>query len=659
MTDYGRGERSDPWHPEDPLYGDLGWSGRQAPTGHYDGSPQQPGPPQDPYAGYDGWGAGAPQAQPAPGQYPADPLTGGPPPPGHAPRPQQSPPYGGPPQYNASPYDPHHPGPYDSGQFDTGGYGTGGYNTGSHGTGGYANDGYGNGSYDTGSYGNGSYDTGSYGTGGYGTGGYAGGAYDTGSHPAGRFDGPAGRGADWDTGGHRQGGYPGDPADPYGNPHPAEHPHDDPYGSAAAYPPPEPPARRGTGRPVPETDWDPGPDQGEQAFFAGGDDGDDDFDEDEPDGSGGRKRRGRGGPGKERKRRSGCACLVVALVFGGGLAGAGYLGYGFYQDRFGPAPDYSGDGSGQQVQVTVTKGSGGYDIGQALKKAGVVKSVDAFVHAQQENPKGQSIQEGVYTLDKEMSAKSAVALMLDPKSHNNLVIAEGRRNSQVYTAIDQRLHLKKGTTAGVAKKEWRSLGLPGWAKGHKNVKDPLEGFLYPSAYPVAKGMKPQTILKAMVNRATSRYQSLDLDAQAKKLRLDGPWQVLTVASLVQVEGKSHEDFRKMSEVVYNRLKPSNTETNQLLQFDSTFNYLKNQSSIDISESEINSNHDPYNTYTQKGLPPGPISNPGDEALSAALRPTRDGWIYFVATDGMNKTEFAKTYAEFQKLKDKFNDHSGT
>jgi UPF0755 protein len=114
----------------------------------------------------------------------------------------------------------------------------------------------------------------------------------------------------------------------------------------------------------------------------------------------------------------------------------------------------------------------------------------------------------------------------------------------------------------------------------------------------------------------------------------------------------------MAEVVYNRLKTTNDQTNRYLQFDSTFNYLKGQSKIHISESEINSNKDPYNTYTTKGLPPGPIDNPGDEALAAALNPTHDGWIYFVATDGENKTEFAKTYAEFQALKEKFNATSG-
>jgi UPF0755 protein len=257
-----------------------------------------------------------------------------------------------------------------------------------------------------------------------------------------------------------------------------------------------------------------------------------------------------------------------------------------------------------------------------------------------------------------MSAESAVEMMLDPKSQANVMVTPGQRNIQVYKAIDEKLGLSSGTTRGVAEKNYKSLGLPSWANTNTEIKDPLEGFLYPGTYPAAKGMKPAAVLKEMVQRANQAYGKYDLQAKAEALDLENPLQVITVASLVQAEGKTDDDFRKMAEVIYNRLKPTNTETNQLLQFDSTFNYLKNESNIHISESEINSNKDPYNTYTQKGLPPGPIGNPGAGALAATLDPTSDGWIYFVATDGENKTEFAKTYAEFQELKDKFNESAG-
>ncbi|MGW5973238.1 endolytic transglycosylase MltG, partial [Streptomyces sp. NPDC055185] len=361
---------------------------------------------------------------------------------------------------------------------------------------------------------------------------------------------------------------------------------------------------------------------------------------------------------KGKKRRNGTACLVVVLVLGGGLVGVSYFGWQFFQDRFGSAPDFAGDGNGEQVTVTIPKGALGNQIGKVLKDAGVVKSVDAFIAAQADNPQGGSLQDGVYTLEKEMSADAAIELMLSPKSRNNLIIAEGLRNAKIYELIDERLKLDDGTTEKIAEKDWKKLGLPDWAVNGGDIKDPLEGFLYPSSYAVGKDAKPADVLKEMVERATEKYEGLQFPEKAESLGLEGPWELVTVASLVQAEGKTHDDFRKMSEVIYNRLKPTNTETNQLLQFDSTYNYLQKQSNIHISESAINSNKDPYNTYTRKGLPPGPIGNPGDDALTAALKPTKDGWIYFVATDGISKTEFARTHDDFLKLKDKFDASSG-
>ncbi|MDI3420206.1 endolytic transglycosylase MltG [Streptomyces luteolus] len=545
MTEYGRGSGSEPWHPNDPLYGDQGWEGQQAAgPSPYGGQPQHY-PQQSPEAHYGGQQHGYPQQSAPQHGYP-----------------QQSTPQAGYPQHD--------------------------YNGG------------------------------------------------------------------WDTGQQT-------PYDPYAEPYAgqtaaygAERP--DPYDSPEAYPPPQPPGHRH--EPVEEnTDWDPGPNDREHAFFAGGDD-DDDPEDEHPRASrrGGRKdRRGKGG----KKKRSGCACLVLTLIFAGGIGGVGYFGYQFYQDNYGSGGDYTGSGTGEKVTVDIPKGAGGYVIGNKLEQAGVVKSADAFVSAQGQHPKGLTIQAGVYSLNKEMSAKAAVEAMLDPKSRNNLIIAEGRRNAWVYEQIDKRLEVDKGTTEKYAKKNWKKLGLPSWAAQNINgdVKDPLEGFLFPASYPVAKGQKPGDVLKKMVATASKEYENYNIEGKAEELKLDNPLQLVTVASLTQAEGKTHADFRKMAEVVYNRLDPSNTETYQLLQFDSSFNYLKGQSEINIGEEEIKSNKDPYNTYTRKGLPPGPIGNPGQEALGAALKPTEDGWLYFVATDGMSKTEFAKTHDEFLKLKEKFNANS--
>lgn len=547
MTEYGRGEGSEPWHPEDPSYGNDGWGGQQAqagPQSPYGGQPQHyPEQPQQQH--YGDWGHGGQSAYgQAQQQYPQQQYQG-----------------------------------YDQ-QY-------------------YANQGQQ--SYDQGS---------------------------------------------WGTGTHTHVQYT-DPSDPYAQ-QAAAYGGDQPdyYGTPEAYPPPEPPGRRQVEPEPPHTDWDPGPDQGEHAFFA---DGEDDEDEDDDPRSG---RKARGGK-KPKKRRSGCACLVLVVIFAGGTAGVGYFGYHFYKDRFGPSPDYAGAGNGQKIMVTIPKGAGGYVIGQKLKDAGVVESVDAFVSAQQSNPDGKKIQDGVYTLEKHMSAASAVELMLSPKSRSNLVLAEGLRNSQIYKLIDTRLGVAVGTTAKVAQQDYKNLGLPSWALNHPNVKDPLEGFLYPSSYAATKGQKPEAVLKDMVTRANDKYEELGLTKKAKSLGLDSPWQLLTVASLAQAEGTSHDDFRKMAEVVYNRLKPGNPETYGSLEFDSTYNYIKNQTKIDLSIAELRKYNNPYNTYYVKGLPPGPIDNPGELALKGALDPTHDGWYYFISLDGKT-SKFTKTLAEHNKLVDEFN-----
>ncbi|UQI44560.1 endolytic transglycosylase MltG [Streptomyces sp. HU2014] len=413
--------------------------------------------------------------------------------------------------------------------------------------------------------------------------------------------------------------------------------------------------QQGAPEPEPALRWNSEPDEEKISLFddepaapvkpAGGS-GDAD---DEPREESRRDRRGK--KPKKNKRRSGTACLLVAVVLVGVVGGGGYLAYDYWQSHFGAAPDYEGEGTGQ-VQVEIPKGAGLGQMGEVLQKAGVVKSVGAFTEAAGKNPKGGAIQPGTYSLHKEMSGKAAVEMMTN--AANFLVIAEGRRAVQIYAAIDQKLGLQAGTTKGVAKSEAKNLGLPDWANSDPKIEDPLEGFLFPSQYSAGKGTKPEAVLKQMVARAKENYAKQDLEGKARELGLKSPLQLITVASLVNAEGKTHDDFRKMSRVIYNRLKPSNTQTNGKLEFDSTYNYATNQSKLNMSQSAMRALDHPYNTYfaKNKGLPPGPIGNPGEEALKAAMDPEAGDWYYFVSLDGKTTT-FTTTYAEHQKLADEF------
>ncbi|UKY49013.1 endolytic transglycosylase MltG [Streptomyces inhibens] len=538
MTEYGRGYGSEPWNPEDPLYGDQGSYGRQAQQSQWDGQQSAPHPQQqgDPYSqqqyngGWDGTQGG---------QLPYDPYD---------PYGQQPPvdPYSGAsPDYYATPdaYPPPQP-----------------------------------------------------------------------QHL--RQQAPP----------QQQQQYQQAPHPQQQSPHPPQHTdpaYDDGPGVGDDW----------------RADPDPREPEPEHSFFVGDDDDDDRDDRDPRE----QRRAGRERRGKKNKRRSGTACLIVTLVFAGAVGAVGYFGYDFFMSHFGSAPDYEGEGSGE-VQVDIPDGSPISEMGLILKREGVVKSADAFTEAVGD----KQMQAGTYTLRKQMSAAAAVELMLDPKSRNGLTIREGLRAGAVYTLIDKKLHLKAGTTKGIAESQAKNLGLPSWADDSSSIKDPLEGFLYPSTYSVGDNAKPAAVLKQMVARANQVYEKYDLEANARKLGLDSPLQLLTVASLTQAEGKYKHDFVKVARVVYNRLKPNNTETYGLLDFDSTVNYAKSQSTLDTgSVDKLRNFNDRYNTYKFKGLPPGPIGNPGEVALKSAIDPAKGNWYYFVSINP-EKTLFAETNEEHER-----------
>ncbi|GAA1163757.1 endolytic transglycosylase MltG [Streptomyces rhizosphaericus] len=576
MTEYGRGPGSQPWHPEDPLYGDREWSGHHAAAGQDPYAQDRYA--QDPYAQQDTYA----QDSYAPDAYGQDPYGQG----GYGQGPYGQDPYGHQQYPHGYPQDPQqqHQQPQWDGQ-DAG--------------------------------------------------------YPHQRHPQ-EYPGQGGPYPAQD------GSYGGmDPQDPYGR-QGASYPDQDPYqGQQGTQQMPTVPAEHQVPRQrqAPEEPPLQADEEDDHPFFNdGGGRGDaDDADDDGEDGE------RSGEKGKSKKRRSGVACLFVTVVLVGVVGGGGYYAYDFWQTRFGPAPDYSGQGTGR-IEVEVPSGSGNAEIGSILADKGVVKSSGAFVDAVEDS--GKFVQPGTYTLRKEMSGAAAVKLMLDPSSSNALIVTEGMRDATIYAAIDKKIGLKAGTTAGVAKKEAKNLGLPSWADDNGKIKDPLEGFLYPSRYSVGEGAKPADVLRKMVAEANRNYSGLDLEGKAKELGLKSPLQLITVASLVQAEGVTHDDFRKMAEVVFNRLKPANPETNGKVEFDSSYNYIKNQSKLDIPISEIKGYDNPYNTYFYKGLPPGPIGNPGGDALKASMNPTSDGWYYFVAVDG--KSHFSRTYTEHLKWVDKFN-----
>jgi UPF0755 protein len=302
----------------------------------------------------------------------------------------------------------------------------------------------------------------------------------------------------------------------------------------------------------------------------------------------------------------------------------------------------------------VKSGDSAAAIGRNLKAAGVVKSVDAFISAANDNPASAGIQVGFYSLKKEMSADEALAVLVDPKNivTTSVTVPEGLRVADTLDILAKKTKFKKADFTKALKSP--SIGLPSYAKGN------AEGFLFPATYAFGPNAKPVDMIKAMVSRWKQAVGDNDVEAIAQQLGRT-PEEIMTVASLVQAEGRGN-DMPKVARVIYNRLdNPGTAGTTGKLQIDATVLYaLGRDGNSPLTQDEISSTDSPYNTYENVGLPPGPISNPGDDAIQAALHPADGDWYYYVTVNlRTGETKFAETYDQFLQYKAEYQNYCAT
>ena len=345
---------------------------------------------------------------------------------------------------------------------------------------------------------------------------------------------------------------------------------------------------------------------------------------------------------RKGSRVSGCLPVLLVLAV---LAGLGYVavtkGQAAIEDYFADPADYSGPGQGR-VSFEVDEGDTVAEIGRNLKDEGVVASVDAFVDVASGSSQARGIQVGFYTLANKMSATEALDVLVDPANlvNTTVTVPEGLRVADILDILgDQTDFPRKAYARVLARPD--AIGLPAYADG-----DP-EGYLFPSTYDVNPADKPVTILTAMVDRWRQAAQDADLEAAAERLGYT-PAELMTVASLVQAEGRG-DDMPKVARVIYNRLEIEPNPSAGFLQVDAAVNFALGREPIArLTTAEIDSVSDsPYNTYTQKGLPPGPIEAPGDDAIAAAANPSDGPWFFYVTVNlRTGETKFTDSYDEF-------------
>ena len=286
--------------------------------------------------------------------------------------------------------------------------------------------------------------------------------------------------------------------------------------------------------------------------------------------------------------------------------------------------DYVGNGVGQ-VTVVIGAGDTGVDVSANLESLGVVKNSDILYRLILAEK--TVFYPGTYTLHKQMSSSSALALLSDSKSHivNRVTIKEGLRLGTVLSQLSDAtgIPLEELNTAA---RDLSSIDIP---KSAPNA----DGYLFPATYEFEPGESAKNVLQTMVART---YQELD----SFGVGVSNRHRVLTMASIVQKEARKTEDFYKVSRVFANRLK-----IGMNLQSDATVSYGSGGTTVTTTDAERAASNG-YNTYVRSGLPIGPIGGAGHLAIDAALHPVAGSWLYFCAVNlATGETVFSTTNAE--------------
>lgn len=318
-------------------------------------------------------------------------------------------------------------------------------------------------------------------------------------------------------------------------------------------------------------------------------------------------------------RRRLVVVLAIALVLGLGALAAKDSIRGWYEITTGA--DFAGDGEGTVI-VTISEGESGEQIAQSLVSAGVTASFTPTYRALLATD--GLFYPGDYGLNKGMNARLAVAALLDSgnRVETLALIKEGYRATQIFQVLHEKYGVPLSDFEAVRPSD---LGLPSQALN-------LDGYLFPATYSFSSTDTALSMLKAMWQRMQQELDSLGVPAS----RIH---ETLTLAGLVQREGRNADDFAKMARTFQNRI-----DVGMHLQSDATVSYGVNSKTVSTTAAQ-RADDNPWNTYKYSGLPIGPISAPGSEAIRAALTPSVGDWLYFCTVNlESGETEFNETYS---------------
>jgi UPF0755 protein len=296
--------------------------------------------------------------------------------------------------------------------------------------------------------------------------------------------------------------------------------------------------------------------------------------------------------------------------------------------------------SHETVVYTVQKGWGDDEIAMDLQKLKIIRSSFFFRFYVFASLQHATLKAGEYNISSRMSIyqiakKMATGVVI----RDTVVIFEGWDKKDIGKYLEAKGICTQDYFLALTQKDY-SDKFDFLADKPKGVD--LEGYLFPDTYQIAKGETCEDILSLLLeNFAKKLTPELreEISKQEKSI-----FDVVTMASMIEKEVRSLDDKKIVSGILWKRL-----TIGMPLQLDCTINYITNKSdpSVSIKDTKIDS---PYNTYKYKGLPKGPISNPGINSIMAAIYPTKTNYLFYLSN---GKTFFSETFEQHQTAKAKY------
>jgi len=320
--------------------------------------------------------------------------------------------------------------------------------------------------------------------------------------------------------------------------------------------------------------------------------------------------------------------FFVALVL---TLAAGALVLERFAERLEPA-----NASGSPQLFTVARGSTLADICRSLEAEGLVRSALVTEWVGRLDARQVTLRAGEYEVSPAWTPREILTHLSEgPTKTYEVVLPEGLRAEQIAGRLESAgLVSSKQFLALVRDPEFvLSLGLEG---------ETLEGYLFPETYRIPRGLPAAEVVRILTREFQRAWKKVEAAAAKRNMSMRD---VIILASIVEKETAAPKERPRIASVFHNRL-----EKNIRLATDPTVIYGIANFDGNLKRRHLEDPSNPYNTYKHPGLPPGPISNPGEAALLAVVEPEDSDYLFFVSkNDGTHV--FSKTYAEHERAVD--------